>query len=273
MYYNLDKLPITILKEGKAIDFLYNKKEYFFKVVPYDEMLKELVAEKIANRFGVACCHYFPAIFRGVKGVVSESAYGIWDVTYKTMNDYYIEKKYLTTISSLNKYNNLEDIWNTIYYDTNIPSSVEKRIMDEVTDIFIFDALIGNIDRHGENFGIIPNGKESRMAPIFDNNRMLSSYAINNGKYNLAVSSGETPISTPGNFLYIFLDLSDKSYLERFKVGLDTISEESLKEIFQELESEGIVLVPNEVIKILEGFRQNREMLNNYFNSERKRQI
>lgn len=272
MYHNLDKLSITILKEGKAIDFLYNKKEYFFKAVPYDEMLKELIAEKIANRFGVACCHYFPAIFQGKKGVVSEANHSIWDVTYKTMNDYYAEKNAINS-RYLSELNNLEDIWNTIYYDSDIPRNMEKKIMDQVTDIFIFDALIGNIDRHGENFGIIPSGKESRVAKIFDNARMLNPFSIHNGTYNLAVEEKETPLTTPGNFLYKFLNISDNQYTERLKEGLEIISEESLNEIFEELKKEGIILNTSLIEEFLDKFAQNREMINDYFDYVRKRRI
>lgn len=272
MYYSLDELPIKILeKKPKSIMFAYQKKYYFFKPAAPEGILKELVAEKIAKRFGVACCHYRPAIYQGIKGVVSESAYDIiWDVGYKTMSDYYAAHNSPITTISLSKFNNLEDIWDTIYFDSDIPWSLDKKIMNEVTDIFLFDALIGNIDRHGENFGIIPNGKKSRMAPIFDNDKMLSPIAINNGKYNLAVSSGESPISTPGNFLYKFLDISDRAYQKRLKDGLKIISEESLIEIFQELKSEGIIFEVALMEELLEKFAQNRTMINNYFESEKK---
>lgn len=271
MYYDLDELQIKILEmKPKSIMFAYQKKFYFFKPATPEGILKELVAEKIAERFGVACCHYRPAIYQGVKGVVSESAYGILDVDYKTMTDYYREHNYLVTSRELIKLNNLEDIWNTIYFDSDIPRIASEKIMNEVTDIFLFDALIGNIDRQGKNFGIIANGKESHMAAIFDNDKMLSPIAINNGKYNLAVSSGESPISTPGNFLYKFLDISDKTYQKRLKDGLKIISEESLIEIFQELKSEGIIFEGTLMEELLEKFAQNRTMINNYFESKKR---
>ncbi len=271
MYCNLDELPIKVVKTGKTINFIYEGKEYFFKMIPYEKILKELVAEKIANRFGLDCCHCFPAIYQGKRGVVSEAAYGIWDIGYKLMNTYIQENDFTINIENIDKYNNLEDIWNFLYYDLDIPSDTVKKLMDEVTDIFIFDALIGNIDRHRKNFGIISNGKESRIAAIFDNDKMLSELAINNGKYNLAVESGERPISTPGNFLYKFLDISDKSYQERLKEGLEIISEESLSEIFQQLETEGIILDTIVVSKMLEKFVQNRKMINSYFTKKNSR--
>lgn len=269
MYYNLDEAPIRIINKGKVLDFFYEGKEYFFKEAPYTEILKELLAEKIANRFGVACCHHFAACYQGKKGIVSEAAYGLYD-SYKTIDEYCIEKNVGTNTDRL-KCNNLEDIWNNIEYDIDIPDSAVKRIMDEVTDIFIFDALIANIDRHGKNFGIILDGKNSRIAPVFDNGRMLDPISISYGKYNLCIESGETVINTKGNHLYKFLDISDKRYTERFKEGLEIISDENLIELFNEIEKESIEVNPMIETELLELFTKNREMLTNYFSNNRKK--
>lgn len=268
MYLNLDEMPIKVLEEKKAIQFIYQKKIYFFKYATPEMILKELVAEKIAKRFGVACCHYMPATYKGFQGVISESAYGIWDFGYQEMFNY-LRRYNPDEFNSFFWNYNLEDIWNEFYYDPEIPSSVEKKLMDELTDIFIFDVLIANCDRHGENLGIIKNGKETHMAPVFDNDKMLSDAAINEGKYCLAIEAGETFINTPVNFLYKFLNISDKSYHERLKEGLKIISEESLIEILKELKDEGNTFDSSLLEDMLERFRKNKEMINNYFESKK----
>lgn len=271
MYYDLDKVPIDVIKKGKALDFIYNKKEYFFKEASYEEMLKELVAEKIAKRFKIPCCHYFPATYKGVKGVVSESAFGLLDVGYKTMEEYLFEKEgYSKELFDNRNFNNMENIWNTFHFDLSIPHTNVKKMMNEITDIFIFDVLIGNSDRHIGNYGVIIDGKNSRMAPIFDNDSMLSGLAIDYGKYWLAVEEKETPLNTPINFLYKFLTISDKTYHKRLKDGLEIISEESLIEIFKELETEGIILNNSVVVEMLIAFEKNRGMINNYFESKKE---
>lgn len=40
-------------------------------------------------------------------------------------------------------------------------------------DTFLFDALIGNTDRHQDNWGLVRHGNIARMAPVFDNGTSL----------------------------------------------------------------------------------------------------
>lgn len=270
MHYDLDKLPIKILKKDSAIEFFYNNKIYFFKACSNERILKEILAGKIAKRFGIACCHYIPASYKGIEGVVSEAAYGIMDSGYREMDTYIIEKNPFDPITDFFSKSNLEDLWNEFYYDPNIPPKIVKRLMNEVTDIFIFDVLIGNADRHGQNMGIILNGVDTHMAPIFDHDRMLSNMAIKEGDYCLSVEPGDTQLDTNINYLYKFLDISDKAYHKRLKEGLEIISEESLLEIFKEIKSEGIDVDNDLVEEILEKFAANREMINHYFIAKEK---
>lgn len=51
---------------------------------------------------------------------------------------------------------------------TNVTETVEK-----FWDLYIFDALLGNFDRHGSNWGFIKENGKYRMAPIFDNGSCL----------------------------------------------------------------------------------------------------
>lgn len=51
---------------------------------------------------------------------------------------------------------------------TNVPQTVER-----FWDMFIVDALIGNFDRHGGNWGFIKENNQYRMAPVYDNGSSL----------------------------------------------------------------------------------------------------
>ena len=44
-------------------------------------------------------------------------------------------------------------------------------------DMFIVDALLGNFDRHGSNWGFIKKNNKYRLAPIFDNGLSLFCFA------------------------------------------------------------------------------------------------
>lgn len=51
---------------------------------------------------------------------------------------------------------------------TNVMETVEK-----FWDLYIYDALLGNFDRHGSNWGFLKENGKYRMAPIFDNGSCL----------------------------------------------------------------------------------------------------
>ena len=45
--------------------------------------------------------------------------------------------------------------------------------MEKFIEVCLFDAFIGNHDRHGRNLGIIDTGKSKRLAPMYDNPSFL----------------------------------------------------------------------------------------------------
>lgn len=51
---------------------------------------------------------------------------------------------------------------------TNVQETIEK-----FWDLYIYDALLGNFDRHGSNWGFIKETGRYKMAPIFDNGSCL----------------------------------------------------------------------------------------------------
>ena len=66
------------------------------------------------------------------------------------------------------KHYNCENIVNAIKEQTRKLADVEKFI-----EICLFDAFIGNHDRHGRNLGIIDTGKNRKLAPMYDNPSFL----------------------------------------------------------------------------------------------------
>jgi len=271
MIYDLDKLEIKILHRKKFYDgvtFEYNGKIFYYKKVKnIRNHYNELIAEKIAKKLNIPCCHYHIAYFDDEIGVVTE----LFDKTnFISMNDY-LSKKYKDEDSSHT--NNLENIWDAFL--TDFDSETAEKLMSQLVNIFIFDCLIGNIDRHTENYGLIINKEEVNFAPLYDNENMLSDDSIYFGDYCLGIESGDYKNNLsldeyPENLLYKFLDMSADFYKDQLKEKLEIISEENLNQIFKELEEEGIVI--NQLIKldILKRFDQNRYMINNYFASKKK---
>jgi len=64
-----------------------------------------------------------------------------------------------------------EDIIEMLY--SNIKLTDVKETIDCFWDMYIIDALLGNFDRHGSNWGFIKKNNAYRMAPVFDNGSCL----------------------------------------------------------------------------------------------------
>lgn len=64
-----------------------------------------------------------------------------------------------------------EDI--TAMLQENMKSTDVKETIDRFWDMFIVDALIGNFDRHGGNWGFIKRNNQYRIAPVYDNGSSL----------------------------------------------------------------------------------------------------
>lgn len=79
--------------------------------------------------------------------------------------------------------------------DNETPLEYCRRIgLTELLDkIFIFDYLIQNVDRHGNNIELLYSGSDMRPAPVFDNGRCLT-FACGNKIENILnwdyISSG-----------------------------------------------------------------------------------
>lgn len=64
-----------------------------------------------------------------------------------------------------------EDI--TAMLRENMKSTNVEETVERFWDMFIVDALIGNFDRHGGNWGFIKRDNQYRIAPVYDNGSSL----------------------------------------------------------------------------------------------------
>ena len=93
-------------------------------------------------------------------------------ITFITRN---FTQDYTGTLNHIYKYlpkgkknYNCKNIIKVISEQTGKLSDVNKFV-----EICLFDAFIGNNDRHGRNLGIIDTGKSRRLAPMYDNPSFL----------------------------------------------------------------------------------------------------
>ena len=67
---------------------------------------------------------------------------------------------------------------------TNVPETIER-----FWDMFIIDALLGNFDRHGSNWGFIRKDDRYRISPVFDNGSCLFPQLNTDEKLEAVLSS------------------------------------------------------------------------------------
>lgn len=84
-----------------------------------------------------------------------------------------------------------EDIMQMLWDNTKL-TDVQETI-SLFWDMFIVDALLGNFDRHGSNWGFIKKDNKYRLAPIFDNGSCLfPSMTEDDIMKNIIASQSET---------------------------------------------------------------------------------
>lgn len=265
MYINLNDKEVEILSSeeyGKKVLFSYRGKKYYFKVSKaIDSIYNELIACKIASKMNLPCCEYYPAEHNGFVGVASEY---YEDKKAITMEEY-LKSKFGSNISI---HNNLTELTACFYADFS--EEVALRLTTELTNIFIFDAIIGNSDRNSTNYMIIIDGENTRLAPVFDNENMLDDHAIYDGDYSLGVDERDYTDGDKFNVLYKFLDRADDETFNRFVAALRLISNDSITEIFDEISKDTMVVEPIKE-KVVRRMAMNKKMIDNYLNSNRRK--
>lgn len=79
--------------------------------------------------------------------------------------------------------------------------------------LYNFDVLIGNSDRHTENYGLFITDADVSFAPLFDHENMLDDRAIYDGEYCLGIDN-RVCYDWQENLFYRFLDKLGGDYHE-----------------------------------------------------------
>ncbi|TLD79854.1 hypothetical protein LS68_009295 [Helicobacter sp. MIT 05-5293] len=143
--------------------------KYLFKIgrENTDENVSEKIAYEIAKLIQLPCAEYKLALFKnGIvkKGIASKNFLNDDsrlvlgnELLAKFFKDYHKDKRY-----KLREYTIDKPI--ILFY------SFDKEMLEKFVGYLVFDMLIGNTDRHHENWGIIYDAKKKSftLAPSFD---------------------------------------------------------------------------------------------------------
>lgn len=199
-----------------------NNKYYFKKSKSIRTVYNELIAEELAKDYGIENVKYDLASLDGFIGVISE--------------DFIKDRSFIYIGSLLAKfhknefipqYNNLKDLQECI-----MKKYGDKSLFDSILDMFIFDMLIGNVDRHTDNYGLFVDNNIS-LATIFDNEYMLDPRSVYDGTYSIGIDRDDYYKKDD----ITFKALSEYDLYDRLVNKIEIINESNMKRVLDRVES------------------------------------
>ena len=144
---------IVIDKNGEKAFFKYQGNNYLVS-----EACSEKMSYEIAKILGYKCAKI--ELARDSNGILGILNYFFIDIG---------KEEHIDASSYLNIHSNERSQFYNITNIKNILDSLDKSLFNEFIKIMIFDALIGEQDRHEENWGITNNGNQYKLSPLYDN--------------------------------------------------------------------------------------------------------
>ena len=266
---NLDKIinKDNLIPNFKGSHTIYNFKmdndTYYFKEVPNRELVMEMISKSIAFLLGITYLKESIAILNDKYGLLSKSYLKDDDKSYNLhnlMQNYFYGNNddELLDYRKLASLNNLEDIWFALedrYEDKNIV----KNLMDGITNIFMFDLLVGESDRTLRNIEIIESYNTVTLAPLYDTSSILADKST-----ALGVDEDDY-LKSDLDKLDKFIENSDTAYKEKFYSYLNTLDSIGIEKIIEETERENDFIIDNNLKnEIITKFNSRINMFKEY---------
>lgn len=145
-----------------------------------------------------------------------------------------------------------EDI--TAMLQENVKSTNVSEAVDRFWDMFIVDALIGNFDRHGGNWGFIKRSNQYRIAPVYDNGSSLYPQLNTDEKIQAVLGSEEEINRRIYTFPTSHIKVKNRksSYFEVISSGRFDACNDALKRIVPRIDLNRIYTLIDEIEGISE---------------------
>ena len=132
----------------------------------------EKIAAKIAGLLDIKCARVELAEFRGEQGSASETFTGVdWELVHGNQMLAMSVHNYDPDATFRHSKHTLENIWK-VMESVFVENTAMMEAKCRIAEYIILDALIGNTDRHHENWGVLRRWSgeywEGFMAPSFD---------------------------------------------------------------------------------------------------------
>lgn len=172
-YTMYEKTPVMFSGAERKFEIIIDGNRYIVKFQKNSEVgltfnyVSEYLGSHIFQSIGIPVQETFLGTYDGKNVVVMKNFLEPEDalVAFNGVGESSLERD-----KELYQYT-YEDI--TAMLRENMKSTNVEETTDRFWDMFIVDALIGNFDRHGGNWGFIKRDNKYRIAPVYDNGSSL----------------------------------------------------------------------------------------------------
>ncbi len=237
-----------------GFNFVKDETRYFFKRSGKEETFKEIFASLVADKMGIEHANYDIATFGDNEGVVcnavnkqDEEFISFGQIRSKLKISY----RYDDSIDTMKK---------KILPKICLFNSKEE--LDKFINVFIFDILMANSDRNHGNTGFIKKGNNYRFSPLFDNEDIISSNAIDEHIYSFSVVNRKFDGLHHDTIIDFF---NNKNYGYLLSDAIDNFNLEDLYDLVEEINQ----IYPNKFdkdyeIHVLSELKRNLQILKEY---------
>ena len=129
-----------------------------------------------------------------------------------------------------------------------------KETIDSFWEIYISDALLGNFDRHGSNWGFIKRNNAYTLAPVFDNGSCLFPSMTDEAEMEAVMGSAMETEKRIFTFptSQIMLDGKKSSYYEVIHSCAFPACNKALKSVFDRIDMQRIYTLVDDTLFISE---------------------
>ena len=181
-YSKYEKTPVLFSGAEKKFEIIIDGFRYIVKFQKNSEVgltfnyVSEYLGSHIFQLIGIPVQETFLGTYEGKNVVVMKNFLEPEDdlVAFNGVGESSLERD--------------KELYQYTYEDSIIH---DFRRNDRFWDMFIVDALIGNFDRHGGNWGFIKRNNQYRIAPVYDNGSSLYPKLNTDEKLEAVLSSEE----------------------------------------------------------------------------------
>lgn len=172
-YSMYEKTPVMFSGAERKFEILIKGHRYIVKFQKNSESgllynhVSEYIGSHVFQSVGIPVQETFLGTYQGKNVVVMKNFLGPEEafVAFNGVGESSLERD-----KELYQYS-YEDIMAMLR--ENMKSTNVEETIDRFWDMFIVDALIGNFDRHGGNWGFVKQNNQYRIAPVYDNGSSL----------------------------------------------------------------------------------------------------